>query len=127
MFNKYFELASNNNTGESLAFVVAEVTFKVAVMTSSVAKFSLFVAKITFVVAEITFNMAVMTSSVPKFSSFVAKVTFVGAQITFEVASVADIKIAYVVAEIIIKDDVITFVVDEITFTVASVADISCL
>ena len=40
MFNKYFELASNNNTGRSLAFVVAEIDFKVAVMTSSVAKIS---------------------------------------------------------------------------------------
>ena len=40
MFNKYFELASSNKTGESLAFVVAEIAFKVAVMTSSVAKIS---------------------------------------------------------------------------------------
>ena len=38
MLNKYFEVASNNNTGESLAFVVAEIGFNVAVMTSSVAK-----------------------------------------------------------------------------------------
>ena len=38
VFNKYFELASNNNTGQSLAFVVAEIAFKVAVMTSSLAK-----------------------------------------------------------------------------------------
>ena len=38
MFNKYFELASNNNTGESLAFVVAERAFKVVMITSSVAK-----------------------------------------------------------------------------------------
>ena len=40
MFKTYFELASNNNTGESLAFVVAEIAFKVAVMISSVAKIS---------------------------------------------------------------------------------------
>ena len=40
MFNKYFELATSNNTGESLAFVVVEIAFKVAVMTSSVAKIS---------------------------------------------------------------------------------------
>ena len=40
MFNKYFELAYNNNTGESLAF-------NKAVMTSSVAKMSFFVAEIT--------------------------------------------------------------------------------
>ena len=38
MLNTYFELASNNNTGESLAFVVAEIALKVVVMTSSVAK-----------------------------------------------------------------------------------------
>ena len=42
-------------------------------MTSSVTKFSLFVNKTTFVVAEIAFIMAVMTSSVSKISSFVAK------------------------------------------------------
>ena len=40
MLNTYFELAFNNNTGESIAFIVAEITFKVAVMTSSVAKIS---------------------------------------------------------------------------------------
>ena len=40
IFNKYFEVASNNHTGESLVFVVAEIAFKVAVMTSSVAKSS---------------------------------------------------------------------------------------
>ena len=40
MFNTYFELASNNNTGESIAFIVAEITFKMAVMTSSVTKIS---------------------------------------------------------------------------------------
>ena len=38
MLNTYFELASNNITGESLAIVVAEIAFKVAVMTSSVAE-----------------------------------------------------------------------------------------
>ena len=47
MFNTYFELASNNNAGESIAFVVAEVTFKMAVMTSPVAKIGFFVANIT--------------------------------------------------------------------------------
>ena len=40
-------------------FVVAEITFKLAVNTSSVAK-------ITFVLAEITLNMVVITSSVVK-------------------------------------------------------------
>ena len=42
MFNAYFELASNNKTGESIAFVVAEITFNIAVMTSSVAKISFY-------------------------------------------------------------------------------------
>ena len=42
MFNAYFELASNNKTGESIAFVVAEITFNMAVMTSSVAKISFY-------------------------------------------------------------------------------------
>ena len=51
-FNTYFELASNNNTGESISFVVAEMTFKMVVMTSSVAKISFFVANITYVVAD---------------------------------------------------------------------------
>ena len=59
MFNTYFELVSNTNTGESLAFVVAEIAFKVAAMTSSVAK-------ISFFVAEITFKVPVITSSVVK-------------------------------------------------------------
>ena len=40
MLNKYFELAYNNNPGESLSFVVDEIVFKVAVMTSSVARIS---------------------------------------------------------------------------------------
>ena len=57
MLNKYFDLASNNTTGESLAFVVAEIAFKEAVMTPSVAEISYFVA-------EITFKVPVITSSV---------------------------------------------------------------
>ena len=40
-----------------IIYVVGEITFKVAVMTSLEVKFSLFAAKITFVVAEITFNI----------------------------------------------------------------------
>ena len=72
-------------------------------------------------VAEITFNMTVMTSSVSKISSFVAKGTFVVAQITLKVASVAAIsilvtKIVFVVAEIIIKEDVIISYVAKTTF-----------
>ena len=41
----------------TITFVVAEITFKVAVVISSVVK-------ITFVVAEITFKVVVITSSV---------------------------------------------------------------
>ena len=54
------------------------------------------------------------------------KVTFVVAQITFKMASVADIslldrKITFVVAEIIIKEDVIICYVAKITFIVAEI------
>ena len=44
---------------------MAEITFKVAVISSSVAK-------ITFVVAEIIFKVAVITSSVVKITIVVA-------------------------------------------------------
>ena len=50
---------------------MAEITFKVVVITSSVVK-------ITFVVAEITLQVVVVTSSV-------AKSTFVVAEISFKV------------------------------------------
>ena len=43
----------------NIKFALAEMTFKVAVITSSVAK-------ITFVVDEITFKVVVITSSVAK-------------------------------------------------------------
>ena len=64
--------------------------------------------------------MAVMTSSVPMISLFVAKVVCVVAQITFKVALWADIsllviKIIFVMAEIIIKENVITSYVAKIT------------
>ena len=58
-------------------FVVDEVTVKVAVITSSVAKN-------IFGVAEITFKVAVITSSVDNISLFVAKITFVVAEITLK-------------------------------------------
>ena len=48
MFKTYFELASNNNTGESLAF-------------ASVAKISFLVAEITFKVPEITYSVVKIT------------------------------------------------------------------
>ena len=51
---------------------MAEITFKVVVITSSVDKISLFVAKINFVVAETTLKVAVITSPVDKISLFVA-------------------------------------------------------
>ena len=67
MFNTYFELAPNNNTGESIVFVVADITFKMAVMTSSVAKICFFcVANITFVVADIAFKVAMMIPRWPR-------------------------------------------------------------
>ena len=56
--------------GGSPQFVVAEIRFKEAVITSSVVN-------IIYLVGEITFKVAVMTSLVAKFSLFVAKVTFV--------------------------------------------------
>ena len=68
MLNRYFELASNKNTVESLAFVVGEIAFKVPVMTSSVAKISF--------CGEITFKVPVITSSV-------VKITFVETEIIF--------------------------------------------
>ena len=84
-------------------YVMGEIIFKVAVMTSLVLKFSLI-----------------------KISSFVAKVTFVVAQITCKVVLVADIsllvtKITFVVVEIIIKEDVITSYVAKITFIVSEI------
>ena len=82
MFNTYFELASNSNTGELKAFVVAEIIFKMVVMTSSVAKISFFVANITFVVTDIAYKMAVMTSSVAKITVAVAEITFIVPVIT---------------------------------------------
>ena len=68
--------------------------------TSTLDKISLFVAEIIFVVAEITFNAAVITSSVTKIifvraeipfkvsvSTYpVAKITFAAAKVTFKVA-----------------------------------------
>ena len=45
----------------NISFVMADITFQVAVIFSSVAK-------ITFVVAEITFKVDVITSSVIKIS-----------------------------------------------------------
>ena len=62
------ELASNDNTSESLAFVVVDIAFKVAVMTSSVAK-------IIFV-TEITFKVPVITSSVVKITLVETEIIF---------------------------------------------------
>ena len=46
-----------------ITFVVAEITFKMVVITSSVVE-------ITFVMAEITFRMVAITSSVVKISLY---------------------------------------------------------
>ena len=50
--------------------------YKVVLITSSVDKIILFVAKFTLVVAELTFKVVVM-------ASLVAKITFVVTEITF--------------------------------------------
>ena len=49
--------------------MVAEITFTVTVITSSLAKS-------TFVVAEITFKVAVVTFSVAKITTVVSEITF---------------------------------------------------
>ena len=61
MFNTYFELAYNNNTGESLV-VVAKIVFNVAVMTSRSVfcsrdhfKVPVITSSVVFVETEITF------------------------------------------------------------------------
>ena len=61
-----------------ISFLVAELTFKAAVITSSVENINLFVAKINVVVAEIAFKVAVVTS-------LVANINFVVAEIDFKV------------------------------------------
>ena len=57
---------------DKITFVVANINFKVAVITSSVVK-------ITFIVTEITFKMMVITS-------WVVEITFVMAEIFFRMA-----------------------------------------
>ena len=54
---------------DRITFVVAEITFKVTVIPSSVAN-------ITFVVVEVTFKVAGITSSVAKINFVVAEITF---------------------------------------------------
>ena len=73
----YFLLCSSF---ANITFVVPEITFKVAVITSPVVK-------IIFEVAEIIFKVAVITSSVDKISLFIAKIAFVVAGITFKVCA----------------------------------------
>ena len=66
--DKHYSCCDHFFSGQN-SFVVAEITFKVVVITS-------LVVKITFVVAEIPFKVAVVTSSV-------AKITFVVVEIIF--------------------------------------------
>ena len=84
--------------------MVAEITFKVGVIISSVVK-------ITFVVAEITLKVDVITSSV-------AKITFVVAERTLKVdlMTYAVTMITFVVAETTFKVTVITSLVAKIAF-----------
>ena len=56
--------------------LVAKITFEVAEITCKVAVITSLVAKITFVVAEITFKVAVIISSVDKITFVVAEITF---------------------------------------------------
>ena len=67
---------------DKITFVVADITFKVAMITSSVTK-------IAFVVNEITFKVAVITSSVAKITSVVAEITFEVAMITSSVDKIS--------------------------------------
>ena len=57
-----FKVAAVTSSVAKITFVEVETTFNVVVITPSVADTSLLVAKITFVVAEITFKVAVITS-----------------------------------------------------------------
>ena len=70
-------MADTNLFVAKITFVMAGMTFKVAVITSSLAN-------ITFVVAEITFKVAVITSSL-------AKIIFVVTEITFNVAVIISV------------------------------------
>ena len=64
MFNTYFELASNNNTGGS-------ITFKMAVMISSVAKISFLWPISLLWWLEIFIKVDVITSYAPKITYIV--------------------------------------------------------
>ena len=75
--------------------VAVELTFKVAVITSSVDRVSVFVAMINFVLADIIINEAVMVSLVGKITLVVTDITFLGTDIGLLVA-----KITYKVAVI---------------------------
>ena len=88
---------------------MAEITFKVAVFTSSVDK-------ITFVVVKITFTVAVSTS-------LVAKISFVVDEITFKVVVITYLvfRITFVVAEITFKVAMVTSSEAKITFVVAEI------
>ena len=61
----FFSVADTSLFAAKISFVMAEITFKEAVITSSLVK-------ITVVVAAITFNAAVITPSVVKISFLVA-------------------------------------------------------
>ena len=60
---------------------MAEITFKIVVITSSVAK-------ITFAVTEITFIVAVITSLVVKITFVVAEITFKMSVMTYSVVNI---------------------------------------
>ena len=96
-----------------VTFLVDEITFKVTVITSSVANITFVVSKwpkSPLVVAKIIFKEAVIISSVATITFVVAKITFAVTETTFKVATMISS-----VAKII-------FVVAEITFLVANVS-----
>ena len=80
-----FSVVDTNLFEAKITFVMADITFKIAVITSPVTK-------ITFEVAEIDCKVALITSSV-------ANITFVVAEITFKVVVIiySVIKITFVV------------------------------
>ena len=99
-----FTLADTSLLVAKITFVVAEITIKVAMITSSVTK-------ITCVVTEITFKVGLITSSVAKITFVVAEITFIIEMITSSLA-----KITFVVAEITLRIAVNSLIVVHFVF-----------
>ena len=97
-----FKMSVITSSLAKINFVVPENTFKVAAITFSVAK-------ITFVLAEIVCKIAAITSSVAN-TSTVTEIPFNVAVITS-----SEVKITFVVAEITFQVSVMTYSVVNIT------------